>query len=143
MADRIRILNCTALISHCIDNQVHLAILDHVYDVRTSLRHLVYRSNRQPRCVQYSSCTASSIKRESQFRKIASNFHHARLIRVAYAYEDLTRERQFYASGQLRFDEGLGKGLSDSHHFAGGLHFGSQYGIHSGKLDKRKDRFLD
>ena len=143
MANGIGILHRAALAVHCIDNQADLAILDHIHDVRATLRHLVYHSHGHARFSHHGSGAARGQHGKAHIAQTLGDVYRTCLVFTTHADEYLARRWQLYPRCQLRFYKGFGKRVAHAHYFAGGFHFRPKYDIHTRELDERKHRFFD
>src|SRR5690606_33863054 len=102
-----------------IDDQIDLAVFNHVDDMRAPLIDLIDALALDAFARQYTLGSTRRAQRETQFDEIARNLSYEGLVLLAYAEECLAAVRQPLAGSGLRLGIGLGKGIAQPHHFTG------------------------
>ena len=126
-----------------IDHQHHLAVFDHVDDMRSPFLDLVDHAHRNPLHLQHCRGATSGDQTEAQFGQRARDFNHFPLVGITHGQEHRSGLRQDHAGRQLALDEGLAEAHANPHHFAGGFHFRPENRVDTRKLGERKHRLLD
>src|SRR6266404_1516827 len=126
-----------------IDDQGHLVVFYHIDDVRATLPHLVDPPARHSGLFQHQGSAAGGGNLEAARDQHLRQHHRGGLVAVAHADEAEAMRRQDHPGSRLRLGVGLAKGVSRTHHLAGGFHLRTEDGIGLGKFDERKHGLLD
>ena len=124
-------------------NQIDLAILHHIDDMRPAFHHLVDHRTLDTISLDCLGRTPRSNQLVAFFNQFMSQFNDALTVDLAHTQKSRTTDRDSVAGAQLGLGKGLAKGMSDTHHFTGRLHFRPQQRIDALELDKREHGFLD
>src|SRR5271155_768821 len=125
-----------------VDDQIHLAGLDQVHDIRAALVHFVHRFKLDPRASEC--CAGASRGDDSQAggSEVLGDGGDMALVVVVDAHEDNSRERQALACGELRLGKGEAECGGNAHYFASRAHLGTEDGIHAAEfIERERGRF--
>src|SRR5688572_18250221 len=95
-----------------VDDEAHVAVLDHVDDMGAALGHLVHFGDRHAVGLDHRGSAARGEQREAELEQVARYGYRGVLVTVAHADEGAPAARQLHARGELRLDEGLAERLA-------------------------------
>src|SRR6516225_6918682 len=121
-----------------IDHQLNALALDEVDYVRTSFFHLVDALDVHTRGFNHLGCAVSRYQLESHVYESARNLRDMPLVSIGDADEDRALGRQLLSSRELRLRKGLAEVIGNTHHFAGGFHFGAEHRVDAGEFAPRE-----
>jgi len=127
-----------------VDDQVHGAALDHIQDIGVGLGDAV-----DPLALNAGLCegvagAGGGIDLHAHLLKAPGDADHFGLVLVLHGDDDPAAPLGYLQTGALEgLQEGLGIGLGQTQHLAGGLHLGAQAGVHVGELLEGEHGSLD
>ena len=126
-----------------VDDELDLAVLDHVDDVRPALGDLVDRACTARPALEHRRGAARGDEREAELDQVARDLDRGGLSASRTLRNALARRcGSLHAGGELRLDERLAEGLAHAHHLAGRLHLRAEDGVHARELDEREHASL-
>ena len=122
-----------------VDQQVDLAVGDHVGDVGPALGQLGHQLNADAGAAEKLVRAAGGHQAEAHGRELLAEAHDLGLVVVADAQEHRALGRQLHSSGHLALGERHAEAHVDAHHLAGRPHLRPEYHVHARELGERED----
>ena len=125
-----------------VHDQVNLAVLDGVHNVRAALAYFVHFLDFESGFGEHLGSAPCGDQAEAHIHQIPCQTHHIRLVGITHTDEGGARGGQRLAGAQCGLGKGFVEAVADAHHLAGGLHLRPQDRVHGREFREREDRFL-
>src|SRR5690606_33224738 len=123
-----------------IDDQLYLAVLDRIYDVRAPFTNLIHPLHCNACLTQRLGGSGRGNDLEARIHQVLRNFGGARLINISDRHKSRALSGQTLADSQSSLGKGFIEAVSQPHHLTGGFHFRPENWINRRELVEREYR---
>ena len=127
-----------------VDDETDFVVLHHVHDVGTLLLgEFVDALDGDVVLFEEAVGASGGVNGEAEFDEVFGDLHGGGLVAVVDGEEDVASSGEGVEGADLGFGVSHAEVVADAHHFAGGLHLGSEDGVDAGEAGPREDGFFD